>query len=200
VLFCVKTYDTNTAVGLMRPLIGQGTVIWPLQNGVESPERMGRVVGEEHVIGGTTYVSSTIESPGIIKEIWDHKAYLGELDGERRPRIEQLRQTFARGEVAVEIPQDIHVAMWSKLLGVSAFTAVCCVTRLPLQPSSPFRKLLPYSVAPWRKDWPSRGQVGSPCLTIFWIRAEALWPVSIHCCDRPCTMICKRVNHWNWKT
>lgn len=131
VLFCVKTYDTDTAAGLIRPLIGPETVVLPLQNGVESPERIGCVVGEEHVIGGTTYVSSKIESPGIIKEIWDHKAYLGELDGQLSPRTEQLLKTFERAEVAVEIPPDIRVAMWGKLLGVSAFTAVCCVTRLP---------------------------------------------------------------------
>ncbi|MDV2994928.1 MAG: 2-dehydropantoate 2-reductase [Chroococcidiopsis sp. SAG 2025] len=131
VLFCVKTYDTNTAAELIRPLIGSETVVLPLQNGVESPERIGRVVGEEHVIGGTTYVSSKIESPGIIKEIWDHRAYLGELNGQLGPRTEQLLKTFERAEVAVEIPPDIRVAMWSKLLGVSAFTAVCCVTRLP---------------------------------------------------------------------
>jgi 2-dehydropantoate 2-reductase len=131
VLFCVKTYDTNTAAGLIRPLIGRETVVLPLQNGVESPERIGCVVGKEHVIGGTTYVSSKIESPGIIDEIWDHKAYLGELDGEPSPRTEQLLKTFERAEVAVDIPPDIHVAMWGKLLGVSAYTAVCCVTRLP---------------------------------------------------------------------
>jgi 2-dehydropantoate 2-reductase len=131
VLFCVKTYDTDTVAELIRPLIGRETVILPLQNGVESPERIGRVVGEEHVIGGTTYISSKIEAPGVIKEIWDHKAYLGELNGERSPRTEQLLKTFKRAEVAVEIPPDIRVTMWSKLLGVSAFTAVCCVTRLP---------------------------------------------------------------------
>jgi 2-dehydropantoate 2-reductase len=38
VLFCVKTYDTTTAVERIRPLIGRETVILPLQNGVESPE------------------------------------------------------------------------------------------------------------------------------------------------------------------
>jgi 2-dehydropantoate 2-reductase len=131
VLFCVKTYDTTTAAELIRPLIGRETVILPLQNGVESPERIGRIVGQEHVIGGTTYVSSKIEAPGVIREIWDHKAYLGELDGQVRPRTERLLSTFKRAEVAVEIPPDIQVAMWGKLLSVSAFTAVCCVTRLP---------------------------------------------------------------------
>lgn len=126
VLFCVKTYDTNTVAGLIRPLIGRDTVVLPLQNDIESPERIGRVVGEEHVIGGTTYVSSRIESPGIIKEIWDHRAYLGELDGEPSSRTEQLLETFKRAEVAVEIPPDIQVAMWGKLLRVSALL-LCAV-------------------------------------------------------------------------
>jgi 2-dehydropantoate 2-reductase len=131
VLFCVKTYDTDTAVGMIRPLIGRETVLLPLQNGVESPKRIGRIIGQEHVIGGTTYVSSKIEAPGVIREIWDHKAYLGELDGHVRPRTEHLLSTFKRADVAVEIRPDIQVAMWGKLLSVSAFTAVCCVTRLP---------------------------------------------------------------------
>jgi 2-dehydropantoate 2-reductase len=131
VLFCVKTYDTSTAAEMIRPLVGPDTMVLTLQNGVESPERIGRVIGIEHVIGGTTYVSSKIESPGVIKEIWDRKAYLGELNGERTSRIEQLVQSLEQAQVQVEISPDIHVAMWGKLLAVSAFTGVCCVTRLP---------------------------------------------------------------------
>jgi 2-dehydropantoate 2-reductase len=131
VLFCVKTYDTEAAVGLIRPLVGRETVVLPLQNGVESPERIGRVVGDEHVVGGTTYVSSRIESPGYINEIWVYKAYLGELDRGRSSRTGQLLKTFERAGVAAEIPPDIRVTMWGKLLGVSALAAVACVTRLP---------------------------------------------------------------------
>lgn len=131
VLFCVKTYDTDTAVQQIHPLLGPETVILPLQNGIESPERIGHVVGEEHVIGGTTYVSSKIESPGVVRQVWGLNTYLGELDGEVSPRTEQLLATFKRAEVATEIPPDIRVAMWEKLLGISAFSAVACVTRLP---------------------------------------------------------------------
>lgn len=130
-LFCVKTYDTHAAAQLIRPLIGPQTVVLPLQNGVEAPQRIGDVVGNGHVIGGTTYVSAKIESPGVIKEIWDHKAYLGELDGHLSPRTERLLEAFERAEVPIEISPDIRAAMWGKLLAVSAFTAVSCVTRLP---------------------------------------------------------------------
>ena len=131
VLFCVKTYDTDSAAEMIRPLIGPETVVLPLQNGVESPERIACHTENERVIGGTTYVSSKIESPGIIKEIWDHKAYMGELDGARTSRVEKLAETFAHADVQVEISPDIRVAMWGKLLAVSAYTAVCCVSRLP---------------------------------------------------------------------
>src|SRR5262249_6983942 len=134
VLFTVKTYATDTAVALIPPLLGPETVILPLQNGVESPERIGRVIGKEHVIGGTSYVSSKMEAPGVIRQIWGQNTFLGELNGEASPRTEQLRTTFQRADVAVEIPPDIRVTMWEKLLGISAFSAVACVTRLPLGP------------------------------------------------------------------
>jgi 2-dehydropantoate 2-reductase len=82
VLFCVKAYDTETAAERLRPTIGPETVILPVQNGIDSAERIGRVVGSGHVIGGTAGVSSVLEAPGII----DHRSgpdeiRLGELDG-----------------------------------------------------------------------------------------------------------------------
>lgn len=131
-LFCVKTYDIECAAAAARPLIGPDTVVWPLQNGVESPERIGAVVGGEHVIGGTTYMSSALVAPGRAEAPWDHRALLGELDGTRSERVERLFAALRRAEVSIEIAPDIRVAMWSKLLGVSAFSAVGCTTRLPL--------------------------------------------------------------------
>jgi 2-dehydropantoate 2-reductase len=67
VLFCVKTHDTDTAAHAMRPLVGHDTFVLPLQNGIESADRIARIIGQGHVLGGTTYVSSKLESPGVIK-------------------------------------------------------------------------------------------------------------------------------------
>jgi len=131
VLFCVKTYDTEPAARLIQPLIGDETVVLPLQNGVESPARIAGIVGVEHVIGGTTYVSSRVESPGVINQTWVYTAYLGELDGKQSRRTQRIAAAFDQAGVAAEIPPDIQVAMWSKHLAISAFAAVGCVTRLP---------------------------------------------------------------------
>src|SRR5690242_19871477 len=35
VLFCVKTYDTEPAAALIRPVVGPGTVIVSVQNGID---------------------------------------------------------------------------------------------------------------------------------------------------------------------
>ena len=54
VLFCVKTYNTDEAAEAIRPVVGPQTVVLSLQNGVDAAERIGKVVGREHVLGGAT--------------------------------------------------------------------------------------------------------------------------------------------------
>jgi 2-dehydropantoate 2-reductase len=99
VLFCVKAYDTETAAERLRPTIGPGTVILPVQNGIDSAERIGRVVESGHVIGGTAGVSSVLEAPGII----DHRSgpdeiRLGELDGQPSARVERIAEVLRRAD------------------------------------------------------------------------------------------------------
>ena len=45
VLFAVKLWDTESAAQAIRPLLAGGGVVIPFQNGVESIERIGAVVG-----------------------------------------------------------------------------------------------------------------------------------------------------------
>ncbi len=131
VLFCVKGCDTDTAAALITPLMGSETVVLSLQNGVENEDRIARVVGHEHVVGGTTQVASKLESPGVINQTWVEMMYMGELDGQPRHRSERLLEAFRQAEVGAQIPPHIGVAMWCKLVDVGAFASVSCVTRLP---------------------------------------------------------------------
>ena len=66
VLFCVKAYDTEDAAARLRSAVGPDTVILPVQNGIDSAERIGRIVGPRHVIGGLAGVSSVVAAPGAL--------------------------------------------------------------------------------------------------------------------------------------
>src|SRR4051794_39421318 len=66
VLFAVKLWDTEAAARQVRPLLTKGGVVVPFQNGVESIERIGAVIGPEYVMGGVAYIAATIAEPGVI--------------------------------------------------------------------------------------------------------------------------------------
>jgi Ketopantoate reductase len=66
VLFCVKTFDTDAAAARLGPLLGDGTAVVSLQNGVENEEKLARAVGEDHVMGGAAFIFAGIAEPGVI--------------------------------------------------------------------------------------------------------------------------------------
>ena len=133
VLFCVKAYDTESAAERLRPAVGPDTVILPVQNGIDSAERIGRVVGSERVIGGLAGVSSVVEAPGVI----EHRAgpdviQLGELDGPPSARAERIADALRRAGVKAQVRPDMRVALWEKFVLICGLSGLTALTRLPL--------------------------------------------------------------------
>ncbi len=134
VLFCVKTYDTEAAAQRIQPLVGPDTMILSVQNGIGSPEHLARVVGSETILGAAAYISSIIESPGIIAHSAGRRLIVGELDGGASPRTEQLCATFERAGIQVELHSDIQVALWEKFIGICGLSGMTALMRLPVGP------------------------------------------------------------------
>jgi len=66
VLFCVKAFDTEPAAVRLGPLLGEDTAVVSLQNGVDNEEKLARVVGPAHVMGGAAFIFAGISEPGVI--------------------------------------------------------------------------------------------------------------------------------------
>jgi 2-dehydropantoate 2-reductase len=84
VLFCVKSFDTEEAAALIRPVVGPDTGVLSIQNGVDNEEKLERVLGAGHVLGGAARVFSTIEGPGVISHTFGGHLVFGEMDGRTR--------------------------------------------------------------------------------------------------------------------
>lgn len=133
VIVGVKAWQVTETARAMEPMIGPNTFVVPLQNGVEASSQLATVLGADHVLGGLCGTLSWIVSPGRIRSIGQvHFIKFGELDKRPSERAEQLRQAFERAGVKVEIPLDIHVALWEKFLFVVSFGGVGAVTRAPI--------------------------------------------------------------------
>jgi 2-dehydropantoate 2-reductase len=133
VLFCIKTYHTDEAAEAIRPVIAPQTSVLSLQNGVDAAERIGRVVGMEHVIGGATWLSSAVEAPGVIKQISQFRRIVfGELAGGLSERIQSIFEVLNSTGVTVEISENIQKILWTKFVFISAVSAFGSLTRLPM--------------------------------------------------------------------
>ena len=134
VLVGVKAWQVMEAAQAMRPLVGTETCVVPLLNGVEAPTQLAEILGTEHVLGGLCGCISFIAGPGHIRHVGaDPFIHFGELDNRHSKRVENLREVCAQATgVSVEIPPDIHVAMWRKFLMVASWSGIGSITRAPL--------------------------------------------------------------------
>jgi len=133
VLVTVKTTATDEAARAILPLVGPATVVLSLQNGIDAAERIGAVVGLEHMLGGATWVSSTIEAPGVIRqESQFRRIVLGELDGRITPRAQAVYEALQSTGATVELSANIRQVLWTKFVFIAALSGVGAITRLPV--------------------------------------------------------------------
>jgi 2-dehydropantoate 2-reductase len=133
VLFCTKTYATDQAARQIQPVVGEKSTVMSLQNGVESAEQIGAILGMEHMIGATTWISSSVEAPGVIKQVSQfRRVVLGELDGQITPRVQAIFETFRDTGITIELSEDILKVLWTKFVFISAISSLGALTRLPI--------------------------------------------------------------------
>lgn len=134
VLFCVKSFDTQSAARKLEPHLGDDTAVLSLQNGVDNEEKLVDAVGREHVMGGVAYIFSTIGEPGAIEHT-DGPARIiyGELDGSRSERVERFHELCEQADgMEGVLSEDIWTDLWNKYTFISAMSGVTAAIRLPI--------------------------------------------------------------------
>ena len=138
VVLAVKTYDNATAIPMIRPLMGPGTVVLPLQNGVDSAEDIAAVIGEPATLGGSAYIATAIEAPGFIRQTGTHKRIVfGEYFGARdrvSDRVQRIADVMLEAGIDAEPVADARAAVWEKFTYLAPFAAFTGASRLPIGP------------------------------------------------------------------
>jgi 2-dehydropantoate 2-reductase len=133
ILLCVKAWQVPGAGKLILPVLQRDTFIVPLQNGIDAPSQLAEILGREHVLGGLCGIFSYVAGPGQIHHTGGQPwVAFGELDNHPSARAQHLLEIFEHAGVEVEIPADIHLALWQKFLFISAFSGIGAITRVPV--------------------------------------------------------------------
>src|SRR5438552_814255 len=133
ILFCVKSFDTETAAERIRPIVGPDTAVLSLQNGVDNEDTIDEILGPGHAMGGVAQVFAAIDRPGVIAHHFAGRIIFGELDGRLTPRAESLARAFARAAIDAELSTDIRRAPWEKYVLICAVAGMTALTRCPIR-------------------------------------------------------------------
>ncbi len=127
ILFCVKSYDTETAAEQIRPLVNDRTLILSLQNGIDNPEKLARVYHPEQVLPAVVYVGAQLTAPGVVTHANGGRIIFGQIDGGVSESSKSLRQILSNAGIPCEISADIQKIQWTKLLWNAPFCAISCL-------------------------------------------------------------------------
>jgi 2-dehydropantoate 2-reductase len=136
VIVAVKAYDNAAALPMLAPMIGRDTAVLTLQNGVDSADEVAAVAGEPHVLGGTTYVATALEGPGLIVQTGVHRSIIfGEVFGDRHrisPRVQAMAGALAAADIQTTPVADGRVPIWDKFVYLAAFSGFTGASRLAI--------------------------------------------------------------------
>jgi 2-dehydropantoate 2-reductase len=133
VLFCVKLWDVEAAAERVLPLIGSETSVIPLQNGIDSSERLVPILGAGCVLGGVAVVTGSIVAAGVVRQTGKHhRMVFGELDGQISARAQRIRTVCQEAGIEAAVSGDIRRARWEKFIVLVAVSGLCALTRQPV--------------------------------------------------------------------
>lgn len=130
VLFSVKTYDTDSAAHAVKPCVGSETIVVTFQNGVESADRIKKLVGNGHIVPAPTQIETFIAAPGRIEQKSNFRVVVFSEEAiQSYPPLNALAEIFRRAKFQVNVVPDARKAVWLKFLRLAPVAGLATLAR-----------------------------------------------------------------------
>lgn len=120
VLLCVKAHQTAGVLDDVAYLVGPGTIVMALQNGVEADELLAERFGASRIASAVVYVGATLEAPAFVRHVAAGTLVIS--------NHERVREVLASTGLPVRISPDIARQRWHKLAWNASFNAISALT------------------------------------------------------------------------
>ncbi len=119
VIVCTKSYDLKETVRQLSSCIHKDTIVLPLLNGVDSKERIKKMLPATTVLDGCVYIVSRLKQPGVIENQGNiQKLYFG-LDGVSNEKLLLLENLMKQAKIEAAASQYISTIIWEKFIFIS---------------------------------------------------------------------------------
>jgi 2-dehydropantoate 2-reductase len=123
-LICAtKTYDIEESLLSIQNCISQKTIILPLYNGVDAPERILKLFPENEILQGCVYIVSMIFSPGTIRKIGFYEKLFFGSKSASISELNELQHIFRNAKIESYLAENIEETVWEKFIFISALAS-----------------------------------------------------------------------------
>ena len=129
VLFTVKMYHNEQAIEAVKPMMGPGSLVLTLQNGIDNGQQLVDAFGKERVLIGSCYMEGRIKEPGVVTQGGPGVAAFGELEPGITRRCEELLAVFREANWRVDLQENMPGMLWKKFSYLAGSAAVGAATR-----------------------------------------------------------------------
>jgi 2-dehydropantoate 2-reductase len=119
IILCTKSYDIEIVVQQLKPCIDENTIILPLLNGVDSKEKIQKILPNNTILDGCVYIVSRLKQSGIIENIGNIQTLYFGIDGFSNQKLKYYENIFKNANIEATLSQNISSIIWEKYIFIS---------------------------------------------------------------------------------
>lgn len=120
ILICTKGYDLDATLLQLKPCINENTVLLPVLNGVESVDRIKKLLPESTVWEGSVFIASELKEAGVIENSGNIQRLSFGLDNVSNERLSFLEKLFQDAGIDKVLSDKISTLVWEKFIFIAA--------------------------------------------------------------------------------
>ncbi len=133
IILGIKSWQIPSVAAELKPIIGENTIVLPLQNGADNYEKLIEILPKKNVVAGLCFIVSFLEKPGKIKHAsYEPKIVFGEADNSQSDRVKKIHDILDEAGIENNIPENIQLEIWKKFLFICTVSGIGGLTRVPI--------------------------------------------------------------------
>jgi 2-dehydropantoate 2-reductase len=117
VIVGLKAWQVKDMAAQLNGLIGENTLILPLQNGLLTYDELREAVGSKPVLCGLCKIISKVEAPGVINHFaHSPEIVFGEADNIKSERVLHLQAVLENAGIQATLAENIQQELWKKFI------------------------------------------------------------------------------------
>lgn len=120
IIVCTKNYDLESAIESLNPCIDNHTVLLPLLNGIDGVEKIKKILPNNIVAQGCTYIVAALKEPGIVANLGNVQRLFFGIENVKSERLTTLENLLRKAGVDAVLSDNINVLVWEKFILIAA--------------------------------------------------------------------------------